>query len=289
MQMQRQRLILIAAGAIISLMALVMVKVYIDQQKIDAEKKAKERLAKLQANSTPVLIAKAEIPRGAPIDPANLDVKSIPNEYIEPQAVTQLDRVAGMITLVSLKKGEQITLSKLSYATKTTGGLAAATPVGKRAITISVDNISSLAGMLKPGDYVDILSMIPIPVQTAEGKQAAQLIVVPLFQNVLVLAVGRETAEVTKAVDRYGYEEKKESSPLITLALNPQEANLVAFVQEQSKIRLVLRSPADSKIEPVQPATLDTLLQYIMPPRPAKEEAAPLPSRRKITLKYTEV
>ena len=138
--------------------------------------------------------------------------------------------------------------------------------------------------MLRPGDYVDVLAMIPIPMQTADGKQAAQLVVAPLFQNVLVLAVGRETGTVAKSADRYGAEEKKESSPLITIALGPKEANLIAYVQEQSKIRLVLRSPADSKIESMMPTTLDSLLQYILPPPPQKAEPVKEPAKEYVEI-----
>jgi len=60
---------------------------------------------------------------------------------------------------------------------------------------------------------------------------------------------------------------------LITLALGSAEANLVAFVQEQGKMRLVMRSPADAKIEPVAPATWDSLFQYIMPQKEVQPTA----------------
>jgi Flp pilus assembly protein CpaB len=104
--------------------------------------------------------------------------------------------------------------------------------------------------------------------QTAEGRQSAQIVVLPLFQNILVLAIGQETGAPALAADsRYKQVEKKESSPLITLALSPQEANLIAFVQEQGKIRLILRSPADSKTEPTQITNWDALFQYLMPPQ----------------------
>ena len=210
---------------------------------------------------------------GSTLDADLLETTIVPNQFVQPEAVTSLTRVEGMKTIAPIKKGEQISLSKLSYG-QSMGGLAEATPVGMRAITISVDNIAALAGMIKPRDYVDVVAMIPVPVQTADGKQGAQLIVAPLFQNVLVLAVGQETGSApSKAEGRYAVakeEKKKEAVSLITLALNPQQSNLIAFVQEQSKIRLILRSPADSKVEMVQPATIDTLLQYIMPPPPPK-------------------
>ena len=50
---------------------------------------------------------------------------------------------------------------------------------------------------------------------------------------------------------------------LITLALTPQEANLIAFVQEQGRVRLTMRSPADAKVKPMAPASWDTFFQHI--------------------------
>jgi pilus assembly protein CpaB len=193
--MQKQRLILII-GIILGVVAVVMLNVYLTQQKRkvdeDAQKKVETIKNELQTNQTAVLIAKEDILRGAAIASTQLEVKIIPNQFVQPQAVTSLDRVSGMLTIAPISKGEQVTLSKLTYPKQSAGeGLAGVTPPGKRAITISVDNISSLAGMIKPGDYVDIITQVNIPVQTPQGQQVSQ-VVIPLFQNVLILAVGQD-------------------------------------------------------------------------------------------------
>jgi pilus assembly protein CpaB len=138
--------------------------------------------------------------------------------------------------------------------------LSTKVPKGKRAITVPVDNISSVGGMIRPGDHVDVMGMVPLPAMTADGKQVTQMTTMPLFQDVLVLAVGQEFTNVPGG-------EKKERvlSPVITLALQPQEANLIAFVQEQGKIRLILRSPEDTQVQPAMPASWDALLRTVMP------------------------
>jgi len=269
--MQKQKISLII-GIILALIAVAMTKVYIDQQRIAVQEKAKKTLAQIQASQVAVLVAKNDIPKGASISPDMLETAVVISQYRQSDAASSLDRVAGMVTAVPIPKGDQITLNKLTSPKQMgAGALAEVTPVGKRAITISVDNMASLAGMLKPGDYVDVVASVPVPVQTAEGKQASQVAVMPLFQNVLVLAVGQDTGSVSAGGSRYKKEEKKEMSPLITLALNPQEANLMAFVQEQGKVSLTLRSPADSQIQPVQPASWEALFQYIMPQQFAQD------------------
>lgn len=276
--MSKQRILLII-GIVLSLISIVMVKVYIDQQVIARDEARKKALSQQLANSTSILVAKKDIVKGTVINVDMLESVVVPNQYLQPQVVTSLDRIADMITVADISKGEQITLTKLSKPKEAgVSGLAEATPVGKRAITISVDNIAALAGMVKAGDCVDVIAMVPIPVQTQEGKQVSQAAVLPLFQNVLVLAVGQETS-ATRQENRYKKEEKKEISPLITLALSPQDASLIAFVQEQGKIKLALRSPADSQVETVQPANWDSLLQYIMskiePSKPEKKKEEP--------------
>jgi pilus assembly protein CpaB len=239
---------------------------YLDQQRQEAQVQAKKSLAKIQANQTVVLVAKQDIASGSVIESNMIDSSIVPNQFIQPQAVTSIDRVLGMITLAPISKGEQITLSKLSKARRESGsgGLAGNTPAGKRAISISVDNIASVSGMVRPGDYVDVIATLQVPVQGADGQISSQVAVVPLFQNVLVLAVGQNTGFAASSGSRYT-EKESSGGGLITLALAPQEANLIAFVQEQGKMRLTLRSPADANVEPVVPASWETLFQYIMP------------------------
>lgn len=269
--MPKQKIIIII-GVVLALMAVVMTKSYLDDQRQIVNEEAKKKIASIQANipksQAQVLVATKDIPNGAIIDSDSAEISVVPEQYRQPQAVSSLDRILGMMTVAPIAKNEQITLTKLAQP-RQSGGLAEGTPVGKRAITISVDNIASVGGMIKPGDYVDIISLVPVPTQTPDGKQVNQVAVMPLFQNVLVLAVGQDIGMVRRpsAGGRYVQEEgKKEGvSPLITVALSPQESNLIAFVQEQGKIRFTLRSPADSRIESTQPASWDTLFRYVMP------------------------
>ena len=271
MAIEKQKLILIS-GVVLGVVAILMTKTYLDQQRLEAQAQAKKTLAKMQASQAVVLVAKQDIPLGSIIEASMLDSAIVPNQFIQPQAVTSMDRVLGMINLAPISKGEQISLSKLSKDHKENGGgsLAGNTPAGKRAISIVVDNISSLSGMVRPGNYVDVLATLQVPVQGPGGQTSNQMVVVPLFQNVLILAIGQDTGYASKTTESR-YEAKQAPSSgggLITIALGPQETNLMAFVQEQGKMRLTLRSPADAKVEPMVPASWETLFQYIMPPKP---------------------
>jgi len=267
-------------GIIMALVATYLVKIYTDQQRSAVIAEANRKLSKIQAEQVPVLVAARDMAKGTVLDKDSVSVAIISSQYVQPQAATSLDRVAGMLSAVPLSKGEQITLNKLIAVKDTsssTSSLAMATPIGKRAVTISVDSISAVGGMIRPGDYVDVVAMIVVPMTTAQGKQANQATSVSLFQNVLVLAIGQDLSsmpqETSASGSRYKKEERKVDSSMITLALNPKEANLLGFVQDQGRIRLALRSPADAQIEQIQAASWDSLFQYLMPPEVVEAQA----------------
>jgi pilus assembly protein CpaB len=266
----QRRVILIVVSVVLATLAMFLVKVYLDRQTQIIESEAKQNLVKKQEREVVVVVANADIPKGTTITDKMLATQSLTRENFQPQAVSYPERVVGMITLIPVSKGEQVTLNKLTSTKEATGkgsSLAMLTPVGKRAITIQVDNISSLLGMVKAGDYVDIAAAVPVPVQNQSGgAMSQQPAVIPLFQNVLVLAVGRDMGASVQDDRRYQQagQPAAEASPPVTLAVAPSEANLLAFVQEQGRIRLVLRSPADVNVDPVAPASWDTVFQHMM-------------------------
>jgi len=277
-------------GIVVALVATYLIKIYTDQQRLAVIADANRKLSKIQSEQTPILVAAKDMPKGSTLDKDNVTVTIVSNQYVQPQAATSLDRVSGMLAAVPISKGEQITLNKLVSVrdiASSGASLSMVTPIGKRAVTISVDNISAVGGMIRPGDYVDVVAMITVPVTTAQGKQSTQATSVSLFQNVLVLAIGQDMAtsgQQQSAVEsRYKKEEKRVMDfSVITLALTPKESNLLGFVQDQGKIRLALRSPADAKIERIQSDSWDSLFQYLMPPevveakdREAKEKKPP--------------
>jgi len=129
--------------------------------------------------------------------------------------------------------------------------------------------------MINAGDYVDVIALFAAPMRNVDGMQITQTFTLPLFQNVLILAIEQEIYEqesndaqgildVFKMKD--GKKEKKAgrvSSSLVTLALSPQNVSYLSFVSEQGKIRLVLRSPADAKVKQVPIASWESLFQYV--------------------------
>ncbi|MFH0762551.1 MAG: Flp pilus assembly protein CpaB [Candidatus Omnitrophota bacterium] len=246
--------LIVAAAAGIA--AVVLINVYIQQQ----AESTKQRTLSGERNLATVVIAKNDIAAGSAIKESAIKEVSVNRSALQPRAAQSVDRVVDKVSLAPISKGEQILLNKLAISGQEVS-LSSKIPAGKRAITIPVDNISSVGGMVKPGDHVDVIGNVPIPVMTPQGKQATQITTMPLFQNVLILAVGQEVSAVSSgASDR-----SRTAFSVVTLALNPHEANLIAFAQEQGKIRLVLRSPGDTQIQPTTPASWEVLYRTVLP------------------------
>ncbi|MCU0666758.1 MAG: Flp pilus assembly protein CpaB [Candidatus Omnitrophica bacterium] len=273
MALQKQQIYLIVGG-VFAVGAIFATLTYINQEKQKAQELARAKFNELRKEQVSVLVAARDIPKGKAIEAGDFTAKIELSRNIQSGAVTSADRLAGMVAIADIDKGDQILMSKLSYSRQESSDLSAITPAGKRAITISVDNIAAVAGMLKSGDKVDVIAMIPQAMQGADGKVVTQLISLPIFQNIEVLAVGQKlrSSESNVISIRAKREVAQDQAPLITLALDAQQANLIAFVQEQGKIKLSLRAPGDNKIEPVQPATWDAVLQYVFPQAPVQQE-----------------
>jgi len=244
-------------GAAVGLIAIVVMKTYMGDVAQAERKKAQKAFEQAQQSQSIIMVARQDIPAGSTIQGAFVESVIVPREYVQPQAATSVDSVSGMIAVAPIAKGEQITLSKL--ASSTTGSafggtnLSTVTPVGKRAVPVLIENIADLIGLLKPGDYVDVIAILTL---VDKKTQVAQQTIAPIFQNVLVLAIGLETAASAQDVE-------KQKKPLVTLALSPKEANIITFLQEQGKIRLVLRSGEDSQIEIVRPVNWDNIFEYL--------------------------
>ncbi len=129
------------------------------------------------------------------------------------------------------------------------------------AITISVDDSAGVAGLVQPGDSVNILAGVEPAEGEAEGEGGGglsggaggyvlQTPAVYAFQNVKVLAVGQSLGvPVAQSGDAPAEEAAPESSGLITVQLPPQQAVLLAGIRSSS-LYLTLNRP-DYELVPI--------------------------------------
>lgn len=133
--------------------------------------------------------------------------------------------------------------------------LALKTPVGKRAVTVKIDSLAAVGGLINPGDFVDVIAQLSVPSQESDRKTVTAMI----FQGLQVLAIN------TNEDDPGAYDEQQAANNLkITFAVDPQEAGLLAFADKNGNLELALRSPDDNEHQSVKANTWKTLADYVL-------------------------
>ncbi|MFD1039287.1 Flp pilus assembly protein CpaB [Virgibacillus byunsanensis] len=107
---------------------------------------------------------------------------------------------------------------------------------GARAITITVTDVQGVAGFIKPGSFVDVVTIMQVPEEQAEEQHDSATL---LLQNVKVLAIGH-AADDAETMKRYH---------LVTIEVTPQEGLSLGFASK-NELYLMLREEGDDQLEP---------------------------------------
>jgi pilus assembly protein CpaB len=170
-------------------------------------------------------------------------------------AATKIDSVIGEVARYPLVEGEQIgefrLVGKASART-----LSAQIPKGLRGFTVPVSVNNSPAGVLAPGDFVDIivsgpLSLVQLPSESGVNDDDSDLrAAVTLLQNVQVLAVQREYVNNGVPYDSSVRGEAPEADRIgyVTLAVTPEQAQLLWLASQHTTITLTLRPFGDEEV-----------------------------------------
>lgn len=174
----------------------------------------------------------------------------IPAEYIHPEAITNPEEIDGAITKTMLMADEQLLRGKIVVEEQYEAGLAYQIKEGFRALTIPINQVSGLAGLVKPGDSVDII----VTINAERGTGESVLISTYVLQDILVLAA-----------DNVLEREKSDVNPLerntLTLEVRPTDAPKLVMASEEGSLRLLLRSPIDEGTTNTAPASLRSFIQ----------------------------
>lgn len=197
-----------------------------------------------------VIIATKDIMRYQHLDKSMLAIKRIPKPYVQPSAVLaeEADRVIGYDMADStIKEGEQLLHTKLIPIGE--GGISPEIQSGYRACTIAINEVSGVAGLIRTSDTVDIIGTF----KTLDGKtrSATDLEAVTLFQNITVLAVGRNyimdrvPGSSTNKKNLLSSVANQTNFSNITLLVTPRQCMDLAIAQKAGELTLALRSYQD--------------------------------------------
>lgn len=173
------------------------------------------------------VVASKELATGGLISTDTVSQRNIPSDYQQSNAVlaTDFGSIEGLPLKVNLKPGDIVMYSMVD----TKKDIAKLIPQGRRALTIPVDDESSISTMLKPGDLIDLM----VTLQSAE-KTAT----VPLMQGVKILATGKQTDVSDEVSGATGYTN-------ITLDVSADDAKNITLAASMGRISALLRNPDD--------------------------------------------
>lgn len=188
------------------------------------------------SSKTEVVVAASTIPENVIITEAMLTLVSLPTDAVHGDSVKAMDEVVGFLSKSEIIAGEQVLLGRV-VTDLTTSALAYRIPEGMRAMSISSNEISGVAGFIAVGDRVDILVSYSTIPSLGEGLQ-----VITQFQNIEVLAKGPALSGSTGTQSDTGV------STSLTLLVSPEMAEVLVYATAGGSINMTLRNPVDTEI-----------------------------------------
>ncbi len=187
--------------------------------------------ARSKGKTVQVIVANRELKRGDKISSASVAVRPIPVEYAHSVAITPeaFDRIDGQTLAYPVHAGEMILWGLMEGRRVPT--FSARVEAGHRAMTVAVDEISSISGLLEPGDLIDLLVTFE-----RKGKK----IIRPLLQGVQVMATGQQVVDSPREGERRQYS-------TVTIDATPVQAQNVILARDAGRITALLRNPDDKK------------------------------------------
>jgi pilus assembly protein CpaB len=185
--------------------------------------------AKARGRNVNVIVASTELRQGMKISTENVAVRSMPHEFVHTSAVgpDQFERIDGQVLAFGVKGGEPVLWSMLEPKKPPT--FSTRVEAGRRAITVPVDEINSISGLLEPGDLIDLMLTV---------DQRGKKVTVPLIQGVLVMATGQRSVSDPKTGESKTYN-------TVTLDTNPSQAQNIIVARDAGRITALLRNPQD--------------------------------------------
>jgi pilus assembly protein CpaB len=268
------RTLLILAGALI-VGGLVVFQLYMDA------------FVREETGGTRVLVVTAaqDIPFGQPIQADWLTLEELPQAYVEDRHLraSDLRRLIGLPLAQSVRGGEAILRTDLSTLSNQQRTLSAEIPAGKRAVSIFAQAESTFAGLLRPGDRVDVM----LTVGDAREPNSGRTVV--LAQNLLVLSVG---IGMVREWDDDRERPRDDPTAQVSLEVGLEEAQRLVLARNRGQLRLLLRNANDVSVVTPAPEVreeqlaladrrADWMRRFALVQRPAlgpAPDAAPAPT-----------
>lgn len=249
---------------VLAVMAVYMIAQYLQSQKVERQ-------------FVNVVVAQRDIRRGDQIRGELFATRQIDAQAYNPNMILsgEENQFINYYAAIDYRKDDFLLRPGLIFEIRKKEPLAPRVPEGMRAVSLPVNRIGSVTGMVEAGDRVDILIYLEVPKITEQTANINNVGMVPmqeerkekvliyLLQDITVLAVGQQIAqEVVSTV----FQQNEEGYDTITITCTPEEAPVLAFASLAQSggvpFWLLLRNPSDQgRLNRVQITRYDTLLE----------------------------
>jgi pilus assembly protein CpaB len=226
---------------------------------------SKERALSNAYETGQVLVARVDIPERTVIKEEMVEPIAVPRKFMEQDAFevktpSDIKMISNLVTRVRIPKGNQVTQSAL-ISLSPEAGLSVKIPPGYRGAILGIE--PELKALIKPGDRVDVL--VTFDAVMADNRK--EKVTATILQNVLVIAVGTNMGQGmnAKQFKTAGANEEKNAAfsekSMISLALNPNEAQYLALAMKQGDTTVVMRGLGDVEMHPMEMASFRKLFK----------------------------
>ncbi len=198
-----------------------------------------------------IRVAADRLPAGLLVRNEDLDWRAVPKSGVPAGAMMEGSTAANDITGVMLRRDIKVgapVLERDFIRPNAPGFLSAALKPGMRAVSVAVDNVSGNAGLIQPGDYVDM-----ILVQETGGRgntgfgfpeaeaKARSVVSETVVEKARVIAVGSEFLQYSEESSARK-DTGRNAARTVTLEVKPRAAEAIAVAARLGTITLALRS-----------------------------------------------
>ena len=274
--MKRQTIIALGVAIILGLAAVLIANAYLSGRE--------RQIAAATPTMTRIAVASMPLAYGAEVTPEKVKFIAYPAAALPPGHYKTLPELLPQgkrrVALRPIQVNQPLLASDMSGEGQS-ATIAALLPDGMRATTVRINDVSGVAGFVKPNDSVDVL----ITRQPIGGGN--QQVTDVLLQNVRVIAMGS---------DAVGADGKPSPTNSSTLEVTPLDAQKLVLGQQLGQLSLVLRKPGqEQNIARVETVSLDDLrYSYYSslpagaaPPLAARARGAQPPVRRAAIARIT--
>ena len=199
--------------------------------------------------TAPIYVAKLNINVGDPVTDETVSLEEWPKDKVPVGAISSWEDIEDRRPRSNIYQGEPILDSKLLDKGQTNDPIKGV-PSGMRLYTISVDARKSAAGLLSPGDRVDLQIFVGRNEQAGISRPFTKI----FLQNIRVYAVDQT---IDKSADG---EEARNVAKTVSMIVTPAQASRITLAENLGEVSLIPRNPDDDTVVDDSEQQIDDLL-----------------------------